>query len=59
MSVGSDPETWEIIKPYLEKWTAHTPKGEPCVLRMGPGGSGHCEYLYRISQIRADGQMSR
>lgn len=43
MSVGCDEETWDIVKPYLEKWTAHTPQGEACVLRMGPGGSGHCE----------------
>jgi len=41
MSVGCDEETWDIVKPYLEKWTAHTPQGEACVLRMGPGGSGH------------------
>lgn len=43
MSPGTDPETWEVIKPYLEKWAAKTKDGEPCVMRMGPGGSGHCE----------------
>ena len=45
MSVGTDPETWEIIKPYLEKWCAKAPNGEPCVNRMGPGGAGHCKSL--------------
>jgi len=43
MSVGTDPETWGIIKPYLEKWSAKAPNGEPCVNRMGPGGAGHCK----------------
>lgn len=43
MSPGTDPETWQVIKPYLDKWAAKTAKGEPCVMRMGPGGSGHCE----------------
>ncbi|KAK4689560.1 hypothetical protein P7C73_g543, partial [Tremellales sp. Uapishka_1] len=41
MSVGCTEKTWEFIKPYLEKWCAHTPSGEPCVARMGPGGAGH------------------
>jgi 6-phosphogluconate dehydrogenase len=48
MSVGTDPETWEIIKPYLEKWSARAPSGEPCVNRMGPGGAGHCQSFTRL-----------
>jgi 6-phosphogluconate dehydrogenase len=44
MSVGTEPETWEVIKPYLEKWCAKAPNGDPCVLRMGPGGAGHCKF---------------
>jgi 6-phosphogluconate dehydrogenase len=45
MSVGTDEETWKVIKPYLEKWSAKAPNGEPCVMRMGPGGAGHCACL--------------
>ncbi|WWD17736.1 6-phosphogluconate dehydrogenase (decarboxylating) [Kwoniella shandongensis] len=41
MSPGCSPEAWEYLKPYLEKWSAKAPNGEPCVLRIGPGGAGH------------------
>ena len=40
MSAGCTKATWEKIRPKLEKWAAKTPKGEPCVMRMGPGGAG-------------------
>lgn len=43
MSVGTDEETWQVIKPYLEKWSAKAPNGDACMMRMGPGGAGHCE----------------
>lgn len=51
MSVGTDPETWEIIKPYLEEWCAKAPNGEPCVNRMGPGGAGHCTSSSDASRV--------
>ncbi|WVW82463.1 6-phosphogluconate dehydrogenase (decarboxylating) [Kwoniella bestiolae CBS 10118] len=41
MSPGCTKEAWEFLKPYLEKWAAKTPEGEPCVMHIGPGGSGH------------------
>lgn len=43
MSPGCSEEVWKVIKPSLEKWAAKTPSGEHCVMRMGPGGAGHCE----------------
>ncbi|OCF41600.1 6-phosphogluconate dehydrogenase (decarboxylating) [Kwoniella heveanensis CBS 569] len=41
MSPGCTKKAWEYLKPYLEKWSAKTKNGEPCVLHIGPGGSGH------------------
>ncbi|KAK8866062.1 6-phosphogluconate dehydrogenase (decarboxylating) [Kwoniella newhampshirensis] len=41
MSPGCSPEAWDYLKPYLEKWAAKAPNGEPCVLHMGGGGAGH------------------
>ena len=46
MSPGCTEEAYKIVEPYLKKWAAKTPDGTPCVLRMGPGGSGHCESLF-------------
>ena len=45
MSPGcDDPKVYEYLKPLLEKWAAKTRDGEPCVLRIGPGGSGNCTF---------------
>jgi len=41
MSPGGTKEAYAIAEPYLKKWAAKTPNGEPCVEYMGPGGAGH------------------
>lgn len=52
MSPGcDDPETYEYLRPLLEKWAAKTKDGESCVLRIGPGGSGNCTFTNRIESL--------
>lgn len=41
MSPGGDDPTLDIIMPLLEKVAARDSSGNPCVAKMGPGGSGH------------------
>jgi 6-phosphogluconate dehydrogenase len=36
---------WEVVRPWLEKWAPRA-DGEPCVARIGPGGSGHCKWNF-------------
>lgn len=42
MSPGCNKkETFETLRPLLEKWAAKTKDGEPCVEYIGPGGAGN------------------
>jgi len=41
MSPGGDKDTYALVEPLLKKWAAKTSSGEPCVVYIGPGGSGH------------------
>jgi 6-phosphogluconate dehydrogenase len=59
MSPGCSEKTWKYIQPYLEKWAAKTKDGEPCVMRIGPGGCGHCEYCDREPNTWLIDQTSR
>ncbi len=39
---GGDPESWERLRPVLEKIAAKAPSdGKPCVTYIGSGGAGH------------------
>jgi 6-phosphogluconate dehydrogenase len=41
LSPGGDAKALETVMPLLELYAAKDPKGNPCVARIGPGGSGH------------------
>ncbi|KAJ5312405.1 hypothetical protein PENANT_c027G03083 [Penicillium antarcticum] len=41
LSPGGDAKALETVMPCLELYAAKDPKGNPCVARIGPGGSGH------------------
>ncbi|KAJ5244875.1 hypothetical protein N7489_004971 [Penicillium chrysogenum] len=41
LSPGGDSKALETVMPLLELYAAKDPKGNPCVARIGPGGSGH------------------
>jgi 6-phosphogluconate dehydrogenase len=56
MSPGGPKEAYDAVKPYLEKWAAKTPQGEPCVEYIGPGGSGH--YVKMIHNGIEHGHLS-
>jgi 6-phosphogluconate dehydrogenase len=41
LSPGGDAKAIESVMPLLELYAAKDPNGNPCVARIGPGGSGH------------------
>ncbi|KAJ9482055.1 hypothetical protein VN97_g11392 [Penicillium thymicola] len=41
LSPGGDAKALESVMPLLELYVAKDPNGNPCVARIGPGGSGH------------------
>ena len=41
LSPGGDEKGLELVMPFLEKIAARDNKGNPCVAKIGPGGSGH------------------
>ena len=41
MSPGGDEPTLDAVMPLLRKVAARDREGNPCVAKMGPGGSGH------------------
>ena len=41
LSPGGDEDAIKRVMPLLEKVAAKDKEGNPCVARVGPGGSGH------------------
>lgn len=42
LSPSGDAKALELVMPLLQRYAAKDPKsGDPCVTRVGPGGSGH------------------
>ena len=51
MSPGGDGKALDAVLPLLWKVAAKDPEGEPCVAKMGPGGSGHYVKMVRKSVV--------
>ncbi|RYO94419.1 hypothetical protein DL766_002767 [Monosporascus sp. MC13-8B] len=56
MSPGGSPEALERVMPLLEKMAARDRQGRPCVVPVGPGGSGH--YVKMVHNGIEQGMMS-
>ncbi|KAI4141392.1 MAG: hypothetical protein LQ340_007658 [Diploschistes diacapsis] len=56
MSPGGDEQALDAIMPLLKKVAAQDTQGNPCVAKMGPGGSGH--YVKMIHNGIEQGMMS-
>ena len=57
MSPGCTEAAYKVVEPYLKKWAVKTKQGEPCVMRIGPGGSGHCESRHLKASLMPDVKM--
>lgn len=56
MSPGGSPEALSLVLPFLEKMAARDQRGRPCVVPVGPGGSGH--YVKMVHNGIEQGMMS-
>ncbi|RYP08021.1 hypothetical protein DL764_002167 [Monosporascus ibericus] len=56
MSPGGSPEALEKVMPFLETMAARDKQGRPCVVPVGPGGSGH--YVKMVHNGIEQGMMS-
>jgi 6-phosphogluconate dehydrogenase len=57
MMPGGQPAAWEVLKPILEAMSAKADDGEPCVVHIGPRGSGHYVKMVHNGIEYADMQM--